>query len=86
MLVIDGKLHPASTPTARSRYVRNGVGIAPDGTPLFVITTDVVSFGKFARFFRDRLKAATRSTSTARSARCGIPPTAGWTTSSRSAR
>ena len=27
------------------------------GTPLFVITTDVVSFGKLARFFRDRLHA-----------------------------
>jgi uncharacterized protein YigE (DUF2233 family) len=56
MLVIDGKLHPKFDADGTSRYVRNAVGIAPDGTPLFVITTDVVSFGKLARFFRDRLK------------------------------
>jgi uncharacterized protein YigE (DUF2233 family) len=56
MLVIDGKLHPKFDADGPSRYVRNAVGIAPDGTPLFVITTDVVSFGKLARFFRDRLK------------------------------
>lgn len=56
MLVIDGKLHPAFEPDGRSRFVRNGVGIAPDGTPVFVISEDAVSFGKFARFFRDALK------------------------------
>lgn len=57
MLVIDGQLHPGFDPDGTSRYVRNAVGIGPDGTPVFVITTDVVSFGKLARFFRDRLKA-----------------------------
>jgi uncharacterized protein YigE (DUF2233 family) len=56
MLVIDGKLHARFDADGPSRYVRNAVGIAPDGSPLFVITTDVVSFGKLARFFRDRLK------------------------------
>jgi uncharacterized protein YigE (DUF2233 family) len=56
MLVIGGKLHPAFEPDGSSRYIRNGVGIAPGGAPLFVISTDPVSFGKFARFFRDRLK------------------------------
>ncbi|WP_294174443.1 phosphodiester glycosidase family protein [uncultured Sphingomonas sp.] len=56
MLVIDGKLHPAFEPDGRSRFVRNGVGIAPDGTLVFVISEDAVSFGKFARFFRDGLK------------------------------
>ncbi len=56
MLVIDGRLHPKFDADGTSRYVRNAVGIAADGTPLFVITTDVVSFGKLARFFRDRLK------------------------------
>jgi uncharacterized protein YigE (DUF2233 family) len=56
MLVIDGKLHPAFEPDGRSRFVRNGVGIAPDGTPVFAISEDAVSFGKFARFFRDELK------------------------------
>jgi len=57
MLLVDGNLHPKFEADGRSRYVRNAVGIAPDGQPLFVITTDVVSFGKLARFFRDRLKA-----------------------------
>jgi uncharacterized protein YigE (DUF2233 family) len=57
MLVIDGQLHPSFDADGTSRYVRNAVGIVPDGKPLFVITTDVVSFGKLARFFRDRLHA-----------------------------
>ena len=56
MLVISGKLHPAFDRDGTSRYVRNGVGIAPDGRPRFVISEDAVSLGKFARFFRDRLK------------------------------
>jgi uncharacterized protein YigE (DUF2233 family) len=56
MLVIDGKLHPKFDADGTSRYIRNGVGIAPDGTPVFVISNDLVSFGKLARFFRDELK------------------------------
>ena len=66
MLVIDGKLHPAFDPDGTSSHFRNGVGIAPDGTPVFVISADPVSFGKFARFYRDSVKARTRSSSTAR--------------------
>ena len=57
MLVIDGRLHPEFDHDGRSRHIRNGVGIGPDGTPLFVISEDVVSFGKFGRLFRDELKA-----------------------------
>ena len=57
MLVINGKLHPAFEPDGQSRNIRNGAGIAPDGTPLFVISAELVSFGKLARFFRDGLKA-----------------------------
>jgi uncharacterized protein YigE (DUF2233 family) len=56
MLVIDGKLHPAFEPDGTSRHVRNGVGIAGNGRALFVISEGPVSFGKFARFFRDKLK------------------------------
>ncbi len=55
MLVIGGKLHPAFDHDGSSRHIRNGVGIAPDGRPRFVISDDAVSLGKFARFFRDRL-------------------------------
>ncbi|HUE78012.1 MAG TPA: phosphodiester glycosidase family protein [Sphingomicrobium sp.] len=57
MLVIDGKLHPAFDHDGSSRHIRNGVGIAPDGKPRFVISEDAVSLGKFARFFRDEIKA-----------------------------
>lgn len=56
MLVIDGKLHPAFDPDGTSRFIRNGVGIGPDGNALFVISEEPVSFGKLARFFRDALK------------------------------
>ncbi|WP_118857440.1 phosphodiester glycosidase family protein [Sphingomonas mesophila] len=55
MLVIDGKLHPKIAPDGDSRYVRNAVGVR-DGKALFVISLDVVSLGKLARFFRDELK------------------------------
>ena len=57
MLVIDGKLHPKFDVDGTSRYIRNGVGIGPDGSALFVISNDEVSFGKLARFFRDALRA-----------------------------
>jgi len=57
MLVIDGKMHPAFDRDGTSRYVRNGVGIGPQGQPLFVISDGPVSLGKFGRFYRDELKA-----------------------------
>ncbi len=57
MLVIDGQIHPKFDPDGQSRFIRNGVGIGPRGKPLFVISNEVVSFGKLARFFRDGLRA-----------------------------
>ena len=54
MLLIDGKMHPRFDHDGQSRYIRNGVGIGPDGRPLFVISAGAVSFGKLARFMRDR--------------------------------
>jgi uncharacterized protein YigE (DUF2233 family) len=57
MLVIGGRLHPAFDADGDSRHVRNGVGIAADGRPRFVISDEPVSFGKFARLFRDGLGA-----------------------------
>ena len=56
MLVIDGKLHPKFEPDGDSRYIRNGVGVTNLGKAYFVISQDPVSFGKFARLFRDALK------------------------------
>ncbi len=55
MLVIAGKLHPAFSPDGDSRYIRNGVGIDAAGGAHFVISEQPVSFGRFARLFRDQL-------------------------------
>ena len=55
MLLIDGKLHPRFDHDGESRLVRNGVGVKEPRTAYFVISEDSVSFGRFARFFRDAL-------------------------------
>lgn len=56
MLVIDGDLHPRFLVDSDSRYVRNGVGVAPDGqTAWFAISDRPVTFYQFGRFFRDGL-------------------------------
>lgn len=56
MLVIAGKLHPAFDADGASLKTRNGVGIDRQGRAHFVISEAPVSFGKFARFFRDVLR------------------------------
>ena len=56
MLVIDGALHPRFLPESTSRFLRNGVGVSPDGErAYFVISDGAVSFHEFARAFRDGL-------------------------------
>ena len=55
--VIDGEIHPTFEVDGPSRYERNGVGIDPKGQPVFAISQEGVSFGKFGRLFRDRLGA-----------------------------
>jgi uncharacterized protein YigE (DUF2233 family) len=55
MLVIGGKLNPGFDRDGPSRNIRNGVGVTKDNKALFVISEDAVSFGRFARFFRDVL-------------------------------
>lgn len=55
MLVIEGAFHPAFTANGRSRHIRNGVGVDTGGNALFVISEEKVSFGRFARLFRDEL-------------------------------
>lgn len=55
MLVIDDKLHPRFEADGASRYIRNGVGVAADGTVHFAISEEPVSFGAFGRLFRDAL-------------------------------
>ena len=55
MLVINGKLHPKFDANGQSQLVRNGVGVSGPHTAWFVISEMGVSFGRFARFFRDEL-------------------------------
>lgn len=55
MLVIDGRLHPRFDADGPSRLQRNGVGVRDPRTAFFVISEEPVSFGRFARFFRDAL-------------------------------
>jgi len=56
MLVVAGKLHPKFDHDGQSRHIRNGVGVTDAGDALFVISDAPVSFGKFARLYRDQLK------------------------------
>ena len=55
MLVIGGRLHPSFQPNGPSLHIRNGVGVDRPGTAWFAISEEPVSFGRFARLFRDAL-------------------------------
>ena len=55
MLLIDGALHPRIAENGESLQVRNAVGVGLDGNAWFAISDEPVSFGRFARLFRDRL-------------------------------
>ena len=55
LLVLNGALHPRFEENGKSRYIRNGVGVRPDTTVAFAISLSEVSFGSFARLFRDAL-------------------------------
>ena len=56
MLVIDGKIHPEIAADGPSRLARNAVGVDERGRAHFVISNAPLSFGKLARFYRDKLK------------------------------
>ncbi|WP_300974632.1 phosphodiester glycosidase family protein [Sphingomonas sp. LHG3406-1] len=56
MLVIDGAVNSRFAADGTSRYVRNGIGVDGDGVPVFAISDSPVSFGRFARLFRDELR------------------------------
>jgi uncharacterized protein YigE (DUF2233 family) len=55
MLLINGAMHPSIQDDGPSRLVRNGVGVRGPHKAFFAISEDPVSFGKFARLFRDAL-------------------------------
>lgn len=54
MLVIDGKLHKKFMKGSTNRYVRNGVGILPNGNPIFAISKEPINFYDFASFFKNK--------------------------------
>ncbi|GJE10319.1 hypothetical protein FOHLNKBM_1352 [Methylobacterium longum] len=56
MLVIDGQIHPKISTDGPSQKIRNGVGVPADGhVAIFAISERPVTFGAFARLFRDDL-------------------------------
>ncbi|MDQ4135095.1 MAG: phosphodiester glycosidase family protein [Pseudomonadota bacterium] len=55
MLVIDGRIHPKISEDGPSRKIRNGVGVRDRHTAVFAISEEPVTFGAFARLFRDEL-------------------------------
>ncbi len=56
MLVIEGKPHPKFSADGPSLKIRNGVGVHDDGRIVeFAISERPVSFGAFARLFKDEL-------------------------------
>ena len=58
MLVIDGEIHPKISENGPSRKIRNGVGVRDRHTAVFAISERPVTFGEFARLFRDELGCA----------------------------
>lgn len=58
MLVLDGKIHPKFDANGQSHHIRNGVGERDASTAFFAISEEPVSFGRFARLFRDALGCA----------------------------
>lgn len=58
MLLIAGELHPGITPNGESLKIRNGVGVDGQGRAHFVLSTQPISFGRMARYYRDVVGAA----------------------------
>ena len=56
MLVINGTLNGNFDVNGPSRYIRNGIGITDPAHIFVAISDEPVSFGVFARLFRDDLK------------------------------
>lgn len=56
MLVIDGKIHDAFSPTSTNLHIRNGVGVASSSEIYFVISKEKVSFYELASLFKEHLK------------------------------
>ena len=53
MLVVDGIIHPKFNESSTSKYIRNGVGILPDGQVLLAMTKEKINLFNFAQFFKN---------------------------------
>lgn len=51
MLLIHGQYHPDFRKTSTNCHIRNGVGLRPDGTVVFICTAKAVNFHTFASMF-----------------------------------
>ena len=54
MLLINGEINPLFTKGSANVYVRNGVGVFPDGKLLFVKSKLPVNFYDFANYFKEK--------------------------------
>ncbi|MFN8281835.1 MAG: phosphodiester glycosidase family protein [Chitinophagales bacterium] len=52
MLVIDGNIHPEFKQGSTKLNIRNGVGILPNGNPVFVMSKQEINFYDFANYFK----------------------------------
>ena len=53
MLLIDNEYHPAFNQDSKSLNIRNGVGILPNGNPIFLMSKQKVNFYSFATYFKE---------------------------------
>ncbi|MGV6876363.1 phosphodiester glycosidase family protein [Pseudochelatococcus sp. B33] len=56
LMVLGGRIHPRFQADGESRKIRNGIGVRKDGTIVLAISHGGISFGQFARLFRDYLR------------------------------
>lgn len=56
LMVLGGRIHPSFQADGESRKIRNGIGVRKDGTVVLAISRGGISFGQFARLFRDYLR------------------------------
>jgi len=54
LLLADGVIHPEFSEASTSTFIRNGVGITPDGQVLFLFATRPITLWDFASEFLDR--------------------------------
>lgn len=54
MLLINGKYHPKFMKGSTNLNIRNGVGILPNGNPIFAISKGPINFYDFATFFKEK--------------------------------